>query len=373
MDVNKFFADTADKAKKKLGGDDKVLVREQTENSVRGLKAPGLALRYLLSSEVIPFGRIIGIAGPKASMKSAFGFFLGAYAIQMGGGFELVETESKLNIHYLDSFIPEKHRHLRRIHEAKSVEEAQSHLTRIINNYRNLAEKNPFPLVVGIDSLAGAGTESEYAKINKSGHAERNFPETALLYCPYFKKLSADLAGYDILLYFTNHLKEKPQEAGSGFGKQYTTQGGKAQDFHASYFLHFTKVSDIDLVNREGKLIQIKTDKCGMGPDKRKIQVPVLWGHEAGEDGEPEQRTWWDWSEASSKLLCDGGQVSLPKRMLAGLDIKVASNTYSSKRLGFSGVTGTEMGDAMMADPEYAKEFRRLCGYRKWTRIGTKI
>ena len=120
------------------------------------------------------------------------------------------------------------------------------------------------------------------------------------------------------------------------------------------------------MVSREGKLIQIKSEKCGLGPDNRKIQVPVLWEFVIGEDGEPEQNTWWDWEDAAAKLLAAGSKVILPKRIQSQLDVKCSSNRYSSKELGLSGLDGTEFGAALADNPEYLEAFRKICGYKKW-------
>lgn len=371
MDVSSFFQTSIEESKKRVGDSGKILVHDEEDASQRGLPCPSLALSFLFHSGIIPFGKILGLAGPKASMKSAFGFGLGSYAARCGGGFHLVETEDKLNEHYMYSFFPPDLRNRIQVDYVQTLEEAQDCVTKVIQRYIKVTPRNPFPLVLGVDSLAGSGTEGEYEKMNKAGHAERNFPEAALLWSPYFKKLSSDLAGYDILLYFTNHLKEKPAEPGGGFGKQYTKQGGTAQDFHAAQYLNFSKVSNIDLVSREGKLIQIKAEKCGLGPDNRKIHVPVLWDFEVDENGEPVQRTWWDWDDATAKLLADGGSVSLPKRIQSQLDVKCSSNRYSSKELDLSGVDGTTFGAAVMADKAYVDGFRKVCGYRNWTPIGT--
>jgi len=371
--MSSFFQTSIEESKKRVGGSGKLLVHKEEESSQRGLPCPSIALSYLLHSGIIPFGKIIGLAGTTKSFKSALGFELGSWAAQHGGGFHLIETEDKLNEHYMRSFFPKEYKHTAiQVDYVNTLEEAQDAVTKVIQRYKKCEPKNPFPLVLGIDSLAGSGTTAEYGKINKSGHAERNFPEAALLWSPYFKKLSSDLAGTDILLYFTNHLKEKTKEAGDGFGKQYSKQGGSSQDFHAAQYLYMNKVSNIDLVSREGKLIQIRAEKCGLGPDNRKIQIPVLWDYDVDEEGEPVQRTWWEWGDAAAKLLAEGSKVVLPKRIQSKLDVKCVSNRYSSAELGVSGLSGEEFGEVVSNNEEYLKAFRVVCGYKNWTSIGTK-
>jgi hypothetical protein len=181
MSINDFFQAAVDEAAKRVGGEGRILVKEEDDSTQRGLPSPSLALCYLFHAGIIPFGGLLGIAGKKASMKSAFGFGLGALATQAGGGFHLIETEDKLNEHFLYSFFEPEHRNKIHVDYVKTLEEAQSCVTAAINRYRKLC-KNEFPLVIGIDSLAGSGTAREMAEMNKKGHAERNFPEAALLW-----------------------------------------------------------------------------------------------------------------------------------------------------------------------------------------------
>ena len=371
MDMSSFFAASMEESKKRVGASGGVLVSEEEDASQRGLPCPSIALSYLFHSGIIPFGKVLGLAGEKASMKSAFGFMLGSWAAQHGGGFHLIETEGKLNEHYMRSFFPDRYkRSAIQVDYTETLEESQDVLTNVINRYKKIEPKNPFPLVIGVDSLAGSGTESEYGKMNKAGHASRSYAEAALLWSPYFKKLTSDLTGTDILVYFTNHLKKAAAEQAAFGPAKFTKQCGVAQDFHAAQYLLFSRISNIDLVSREGKLIQLKAEKCGLGPDNRKIQVPVLWEWEQDEDGEPVQRTWWDWEEAAAKLLAEGSKVILPKRIQSQLDVKVSSNKYSSKELGVSGLSGTEFGEVVAANEEYTEAFRKVCGYKKWTPIG---
>jgi hypothetical protein len=369
-DVSSFFKTSIEESKKRVGASGKVLVHEEEESSQRGIPAPGLALRYLFHSGILPFGKLLGLAGKTKAMKSAFGFMLGSLAARWGGGFHLIENESKLNEHFMYSFFPPELRDRIQVDYVESVDEAQVCMTNIINRYKKLDPSERFPLVLGLDSLAGSGTLDEYGKINKAGYADRAFPEAALKWSTYFKKLSSDLATLDILLYFTNHLKKSTDQTPFA-GTTYTKQGGVSQDFHAAQYLYFERVADINLVSREGKLIQIKAEKCGLGPDNRKIHVPVLWEFDLDEDGEPQQRTWWDWYDATAKLLADGSKVVLPKRVQAQLDVKCAANRYSSKELNISNLEGTEFGEAVMADEEYVEGFRKVCGYKNWTTIGT--
>ena len=371
MEIANFFQASLDNAVKRVGDSGQLYVEDATAESQRGLRFLNLALPYLFFSGILPFGKILGLAGAKATMKSAFGFWLGQFVMACGGGYHLVETEGKLNEVFMNSFMPRGTTHNKHVDYVGTLEEAQDCVTNVIKRYKASKVRNPFPLILGVDSLAGSDTQNTYDKIEKEGHSQRGYAEAALLWSPYFKKLSSDLVGTDILLYFTNHLKEKSD--GQGFGKQYSKQGGASQDFHAAQYIYFSRVSNIDQVSREGKLIQLKAEKCGLGPDNRKIQVPVLWRHEMDEEtDEPVQISWWDWNAATAKLLAEGSKVVLPKRVQSQLDVKCSSNKYSSETLGITNASDTEFGELLSTNTEYMEMFRKLVGYHNWTEIGVQ-
>ena len=63
-------------------------------------------------------------------MKSAFGFMLGALAARWGGGYHLVETEGKLNEHFMYSFFPPDLRNRLQVDYVETLEEAQAWCSR---------------------------------------------------------------------------------------------------------------------------------------------------------------------------------------------------------------------------------------------------
>ena len=172
-----FFKASIDASRKRVGSSGKVLVSPDDDASQRGILLPSLALQYIFHSRILPFGKLVGLAGKKASMKSAFGFMLADLVTSAGGGFHLVETESKLNEHFMYSFIKPENRDRINVDYVETVEDAMSCLTDVINRYKASEEKNPFPLIIGIDSLAGSGTKKEYENINKTGFSARGYQE----------------------------------------------------------------------------------------------------------------------------------------------------------------------------------------------------
>lgn len=363
-----FFDSFVDEGKKRFGKDARPLVGLTEEENFFGFNIP-FCLQYLLNSNIIPMGKIIGVAGPPESCKSLFGFELHSLCIAAGGAGHLIETENKVNTHLIGSVIG--HQALKdgklRIDQTISVEDAQRLLSHTMAYYKDQCPDKDMPFSVGVDSLGAPASEAMLKEIEEAGFASRTFPESALLWTFYLKKISVDIIGQPILVYFTNHLKDKMDDGGTKKGpfqeKPKSKQGGVAQDFHATYNLYFQRKSDIRQASREGALITIKAQKCGTGPSRRKIEAPVLWHFDHDEAGEPVQITKWDWNDATAKLLTS---EELPRPVKDVSDISCKSNSYSSQKLGLRNVPGTELGAALHANAEYMDELQKAAGIRKW-------
>lgn len=364
-----FFNVFIQKSREKFG-DSHVLVGSQEEESQWGLELPAFSLQYLFHSNILPFGKVLASAGTTKSFKSSFLYWMFRLCMERGGYCQLAETENKTNLHYLHSYIGQANTGRYMMDSAETVEQAQDIVTSAVEYYKENCRDNSIPMVIGVDSIAGNTTEESRSKIADTGHAERSYPEAALLWTMYFKKLSGDLIGKPIIIGIVNHLKDKIADENSPKGKMApkgkTKAGGVAQDFHAAQYNYMAKVADIDQVSREGKLISIKSFKCGLGPDNRDITVPVLWTWEGG-DEDRRQVSWFDWHAATARLLVDKG---LEKRIAEVSDVTVDANRYWSKRLGLAKVSDTEMGQAIFEDKKYMADLRSATGYRLWRVFG---
>jgi RecA/RadA recombinase len=350
-----FFDDYIDEARKKFG-DGAALTGSSSEFNITGIELPALCLRYLLNYNILPMSRIIGVAGAPASFKSSFGFEVLRWFMEIGGYTQLVETENKAadTKGFMGSFIGYGNLPKVKLDSVDSIEDAQDRLSFMLSYYKDKCPKRDVPFCIVVDSLTGAPTRELMAMIDKTGHVERHYPACAYLWTFYLKKLSSDLIGMPITAIFTNHLKDKLQETSFAFAeKPKSKQGGVAQDFHSTHYLYFQRISDIRQANRQGALVSIKAEKCGTGPRGRKIEVPVLWTFDKGEDGNPVQRTVWDWHAATARLLVSKHISTKEKE---AIDVECASNAYTSKRLGLKNVSDTEMGQAVFEDKAYLKD-----------------
>jgi RecA/RadA recombinase len=362
--VADFFQGFIDNGRAKFG-EDRVLVGTQEDESQTGIELPSFSLQYLLHSNIIPLSKIIGLAGAPASSKSGMLFELFRLFIEAGGVAHLVETENKLNVQYLRSIVGGDKVGRVRIDPVKSVQLAQDAVTSAIEYYKDRCPDRNLPLIIGIDSLAGSTSDALSEEITKAGHAEKSYPEAALLWSNYFKVLCSSLTGLPITVAFTNHLKDKID---AGPAQVKTKGGGVSQDFHALIYLYMTRIKPIDQVSREGNLIKIQAYKCGLGPSLRVIEAPILWDFVTPEGAtDPIQTTTWDWNAATGRLFAGD---EMPKRILDKVDITSTSNRYSSRALGVSKVTDSEIGAAIAGNAEMMTALRQACGYRLWNVFG---
>jgi len=174
-EVSAFFKGFIDEGRSKFG-DDRVLVGTQEEENQFGLELPSFALQYLYHSNILPFGKVLGLAGNPASCKSAQLFDIMRLCINAGGVTHLVETENKLNMHFLNSIIGHENSDRVRIDRVETVQEAQDSVTAGISYYKKNCPNHDIPFIIGVDSLAGNTTEDIKKDISKEGHAGRILP-----------------------------------------------------------------------------------------------------------------------------------------------------------------------------------------------------
>jgi len=208
------------------------------ERMLTGIPLPGLALRWLLESNVLPLGQLIGLAGPPKSHKSSLGYELMRWTMLHGGQSLLFDTEGKISADLLPSILGEQLAAGARapIHACESVEDAQKRITATLDFLRKKNVKD-MPFCLMLDSIAGVSAEGRREKIlGKVGHAEQDFPREALAWTSFFNTIPSALTDWPYLMVYVNHLKEKPQSK-PGHAPSKISPGGMWQYFRASLVL----------------------------------------------------------------------------------------------------------------------------------------
>lgn len=349
-------------------------------------------LAYLFGINVLPLGKIVGIAGHPASLKSTLGFALMRMVRDCEGEARLMECEGgKYSIPLMGSIMGRDYPDWFKITECTDIDEAQDWVTKLLDLISKHEVKNEI-LGVMIDSLTGSITKESSEKISKEGHAGREFPVEALSWSKYFKKLSASLLGWPVAFVFINHIKEKPPER-QGLPSQEYTPGGVAQDFHSAAFIYMkadkkTKelvtwetgipgsVEDpVQKVRRTTTIqgLHLKMHKNSLGVKNRKLSLDCHYYY----DEENNLHTYFDWDGALANLVAVHQDTTGYIKGVEGssgklsdlLRVSVTSNRYSCQALGVSGVMAHTLGKAVRAKPEIYEalvEFFHIVKYPVW-------
>jgi len=102
--------------------------------------------------------------------------------------------------------------------------------------------------------------------------------------------------------------------------------------------------------DREVPHIRMNMKKAGFNVQRNdSIIVPyrTLWAKD--ENGEPKEYLWYDWDASLTHLL---HVIIGPKKLAPHFDMVCEGGSYNSKALGLSGLSATQFGSAIHANPE---------------------
>jgi len=360
-------------SRKELGEESGILFAgEDMEAMVVGLPLPSVALMWLLDSNVLPLGKIIGLAGFPQSQKSALGFEIARWFTDCGGYTKLVECEgAKVSPTLLRSIVGSGTNRVM-IAACPHIDAARKHTVMALNYLKEHDKKKTVPFLVLLDSLTGASTEENSGKLMDASEdfGGRGFPVAALFYSEFLKTLSSELVGWPHSFVFVAHLKTRPN-AMPGLPPSKTMPGGAAPMFHSSYVFWIDRIgSEQRMTHRVGgKVISRPTDvrrisitchKNSLGTDARSITVDFAWHHVNGV-----QTSYFDWDTSTTRLLASmqDAETSEARQFKGGklygkglkdiVDIEVeTASLCRSKVLGMEGASLAEIGHAIHSKPE---------------------
>jgi len=385
MAQSKFLSASID-AQKREFGDTNVYVASEGEKLAVGIPLPSFCLMYLLDLDVLPLGRIVGLAGEPASQKSSLGFEIARWISNAGGETKLVECEGgKYSPVLLRSILGEdSYKNHFLIGRADSIEQAQSQMSSVIKLYEKNEEEGAKSIsALLVDSMTGVTSDSLIEKHTKEGFASASVAVLAKGWTDYLRSFSSRLAGWPITAVIVNHLKDKVSTTGGPSGKY--TPGGDAHRFYSALYLWVTRTNSGSrkTIFREGKrmdrfteyrTIKIKLKKSSLGCDGRDITVNFCWFHD--ENGE--QVTYFDWPAATCELLLANQSMhsyidKQPADLCNLLDVTVSEGSgekkYSSEALGVEGVSDSELGVLIDSNPEWVDKlctFMHITRHTKW-------
>ena len=387
--TSSFLSASMEENQKKFGRS-KVFMGSDADKMAVGLPWPAFSLAYLTDTNVMPLGKIIGIAGQSQSQKSTLGFEFAKWFCGYGGEAKLVETEGrKYSSSLIKSVMGDDYADNRlQIACADTIEEAQQHISTVIDLYNQTSkskagaeEARKALVAVILDSLVGQDTEAAYEKLEKTGAVGATMCTIAKAWTGYLRYTSGQISTYPMSLIVINHLKEK---INAQFGGGKVTPGGDSQRFYASLYLWVTRIGKDEKetcfiagerVERhvDSRKLLLKVDKSSLGVEGRSITVDFSWYY----DENNKQVSYFAWHAATCALLVEMQpliDVRDPKRKLRDIvdveEVRSANmKLYSSSTLGLSKASDTEIGAAIMKNPELYNEllkFHHIKMYQTW-------
>ena len=372
-------------------GDPYVCTLGKAEGLVVGLPVPSLSFEILLQSNVLPLGRAIQLVGVEKVCKSGFCFEVVRWFREANGFGCLLEHESKFSAEWARSIIgwddPNAMAHI----PCDSIDDWQSKMQLVLTDVkREMRGTNSdpglgktWPLAVIVDSVMGKPTVETIARIEKTGHAGKGWPDEARSITMFVRKITTDLARWPFLLLMVNHLK--PYIDPKTQAKIRNKPGGKGLNFHESYELEMNwgrggrSKSMIRLVDRTGMRLRMTCANASFGEHGREIPVTVwMWQEEAdkpvSEEYDWRQVTRWDWHGSTVEFLLressvDGGFTAKKIKEIVNLQKLSNARRVYAQALGIPKSEAQPfdvVGKMIYQNKDMRKALRRLFGVKVW-------
>lgn len=359
-----------------------------------GVRVPHLIFQWMIGgSNILPMQRVYSESGAPKSFKSTLAVEIGSWFVLDNGIFFDLDNESKTSATMLEAMTwwrmtPEQTARII-YQETRSVEEWMQKILGIIAYVRTLppAPKGQrIPVYISLDSLTGKASEDTQEEMIKEGEAKaRQFPVTIMQITNFIKAL--DLTDITLSFGFVRHAKPSMDPNDHQKLKE---AGGFQASFASSISIMMKKVAEFEGASHpalphadiaySGKTIRMWSEMSCLGPDKRTIEVDILWqyvdheftetdeaGNEVKRQGQ-KQIMLYDWAGALGEHLwmlkygkdtercCDTDKERLGKF----LEFTATGKKIKCEELGLDGASFTAFGKAIEGNPEVRK---RVAGF----------
>jgi RecA/RadA recombinase len=281
MDIEKFLTGIKKDFKKSFKEEAENLELNTVDKELppTGIVLDNPLMEYIFDRRFVAYGRCYLIYGKKGCSKTSFLFELAKVFQRAGGQFIWVETENAPDFDYMKKQGVDEKKTI--YHNPKSLEEALTLIKVIIENIPKADPEGKTPIMIALDSIAGAATDYER---EQDTIGDTKVGEHAKLMSGFYRHIVPYLESEKAILVVTNQLKE--QIGGmTGFGQEKPEAliGGEAQRFNSTYQFKVARTKDLLSEDHMGvkrkagstHALTVKRNKLGREGNSQKVEFDL--------------------------------------------------------------------------------------------------